>query len=156
MSDEIKEVETMENDYLKVIEDLKANSVKKEEYDKMLEENRKLLNSIVNGQQIQVAEEEPEIESSDFYRNQIDHAQTNLDYITAVCNYRDAVLKESGEDIFTLHKPGERVDEFELQAARDTADVFKQCIEDSEGDPKTFNALLQRRFVDTSGNSYRR
>ena len=47
------EVEDMTPDYLAAINELKQNSVDRSEYDKLKAENKKLINAVVNGQQIE-------------------------------------------------------------------------------------------------------
>ena len=46
--------------YIEAIKEMKANSVSKEAYVKLQQENKQLLNSLVNGQSIEVEKEEPE------------------------------------------------------------------------------------------------
>lgn len=41
--------------YIDAIRDLKANSVSKDRYDKLMEENKNLLNSLVNGEVVATA-----------------------------------------------------------------------------------------------------
>ncbi len=62
MENEIKnEVETNEKDYLAEIENLKANTVSKEAYEKMRAENAKLIKTIATNQKIEQESKKPEM-----------------------------------------------------------------------------------------------
>lgn len=52
-------VEDMTPDYLEAIKSLKENSVDRSKYDELRAENKKLLQSIVNGQQVEIEEQKP-------------------------------------------------------------------------------------------------
>ena len=48
-------------DYIQTIEQMRQNSVSKDKYDKLKEENKKLLNTLATGGQIQVEEEKVDV-----------------------------------------------------------------------------------------------
>jgi hypothetical protein len=50
---------TEEVDYIAAIQELQNNTVSKDQYQKLREENKKLLDALVSGQQINVPAEEP-------------------------------------------------------------------------------------------------
>ena len=52
-------VEDMTPDYLAAIQELKQNSVDRSKYDELRAENKKLLQSIVNGQQVEIEAPKP-------------------------------------------------------------------------------------------------
>ena len=51
------QVEDTSTDYIQAINDLKAKSVDRSKYDELRAENKKLLESIVNGREIEMPEE---------------------------------------------------------------------------------------------------
>ena len=59
LTNESGAVEDMTPDYLAAIQELKQNSVDRSKYDELRAENKKLLQSIVNGQQVEVEEPKP-------------------------------------------------------------------------------------------------
>ena len=65
-----KEVEDNTQDYLKAIQDLKQNSVDRSEYEKLKAENKKLINAVVNGQDIEV-EGQPKVRDTDEIRDEL-------------------------------------------------------------------------------------
>ena len=62
MAEEEKKIneqgEDMTEDYLEAIKNLKENSVDRSKYDALKAENKKLLDAVVNGQEINVQEKE--------------------------------------------------------------------------------------------------
>ena len=146
-----EEIMTNDNeDYINAINELKANSVDKAKYEKLKEENRKLLDSLVNNTpNIGVTPDKPD-------PNQLRHAlfdlnmngMTNLDYCKKALALREAVLEEEGRDIFV---PGghSEVSDSDYQTAQRVADVLQECLDNCNDDNKLFTALLQNRIVDT-------
>lgn len=58
LTNQTEQIETQQNEnqqYIDAIRDLKANTVSKERYDKLMEENKNLLNSLVNGEPVAAA-----------------------------------------------------------------------------------------------------
>lgn len=155
MSEENFELEAQDTsiDYLSVINELKANSVSKLDYETLREENRRLLNNIVNNVPVQQEEPEVKMRSSEDIRDELFNTNkclSNMEYIGLAVELRDSVLAETGDDIFTVHRPGEVPSEDALASAERTADVFKQCLENCSGDPNMFTALLQQRMQDVA------
>ena len=48
-----------DNDYIEAIKEMKANTVSKEDYNKLKEENKKLLQAVVNGETIELEKQKP-------------------------------------------------------------------------------------------------
>ena len=142
------EVEDMTPDYLAAIKELKQNSVDRAEYDKLRAENKKLLDSIVNGQSVEV-ESVPEKKSIEELRNAyLKEDQTNLEYITNTLKLREALIAEGKPDPFL--PIGEQImptDE-DVATANKVAQVLQECVDYAEGDSAVFTNELQRRLVD--------
>ena len=89
-----KEVEDNTQDYLKAIQDLKQNSVDRSEYEKLKAENKKLINAVVNGQDIEV-EGQPKTRDTEEIREELfNHEHTNLDYIKLVLELRNNLISK--------------------------------------------------------------
>ena len=85
-----EQVEDMTPDYLSAIKDLKKNSVNREEYDKLKAENKRLLDTIVNGQDVEV-EEEPKYRDVGEIREELfNHEHNNLDYVKLALELRNS------------------------------------------------------------------
>lgn len=142
-----KQVDDMTPDYLAAINELKQNSVDRSKYDALKAENKKLLDSIVNGTEIaQPVEEKKSIE--ELRANYLKSDQSNLEYITNALALREALMAEGKPDPFL--PVGEQIlpTDDDVTKANDVATVLKECVDYAEGDSDVFTNELQRRLVD--------
>ena len=94
-----EKVEDMTPDYLAAINELKQNSVNREDYNKLKAENKKLLDSIVNGVPVEV--QSPQRKSIEELRAAyLKEDQTNLEYISNTLKLREALIAEGKPDPF--------------------------------------------------------
>ena len=142
-----EKVEDMTPDYLAAINELKQNSVNREDYNKLKAENKKLLDSIVNNVPVEV--QSPQRKSIDELRAAyLKEDQTNLEYISNALKLREALISEGKPDPFL--PIGEQIlptDE-DVAAANKVASVLQECVDYAEGDSAVFTNELQRRLVD--------
>jgi hypothetical protein len=145
-----QEVNSVDTDYIDAINELKANSVDKESYDKLRAENQKLLASLISGNKI----EEPEIEVK-YDPNELrkklfnkDQSLSNLEYIDTALKLRDALIQKGERDPFL--PVGSRVDENveQHETAERVASILQECVDFAQGDSGIFSAELQRRTSD--------
>ena len=136
-------------DYIAAIKELKQNSVDRSKYEALRAENKKLLDSIVNGTEIAqpaVVEQKKSIgELRDAY---LKEDQSNLEYITNTLKLREAIIAEGKPDPFL--PIGEQImptDE-DVKTAEKVANVLQECVDYAEGDSAVFTNELQRRLVD--------
>ena len=136
-------------DYIQTIAELKQNSVSKDMYNKLKEENQKLLKSIINGDEIEVQS----VEKTDVgkLRKELygEDAQelTNLDYVTKMLALRNTLIEEGKEDPFLPkgHKVTLKAQDYEV--ADRVARVLQECVDYANGDSKLFTSALQSRMV---------
>ena len=141
------EVEDMTPDYLAAINELKQNSVDRSKYEELRAENKKLLDSIVNGTEVALpAAEKKSIE--ELRANYLKEDQSNLEYITNALKLREALMAEGKPDPFL--PVGEQIlpTDQDVAAAQKVADVLQECVDYAEGDSAVFTNELQRRLVD--------
>lgn len=142
-----EKVEDMTPDYLAAINELKQNSVNREDYNKLKAENKKLLDSIVNNVPVEV--QSPQKKSIEELRAAyLKEDQTNLEYISNALKLREALISEGKPDPFL--PIGEQIlptDE-DVAAANKVASVLQECVDYAEGDSAVFTNELQRRLVD--------
>lgn len=153
MEEKEKEVEKKEEGsvgkYLEEINKLKANSVAKEEYDKLKEENAELLKNIVNSMVPEKKEEpkKPVADIKELRAKLRKEDPSNLEYVDNVLKLRDAVIEQGGADPFLPigHKivPTEQ----DIEAANRVAKVLKECVDYAEGDSQLFTNELYRRIL---------
>ena len=163
MADEIKEEKKEEkqefdaSDYIDAIKKLKENSVDKDLYEKKDQENKKLIQALVDGEQLEKAGE-PQAKSASELRKELfgNDNLNNLEYVSKALDLRKAVMDEEGYDIFLPY--GEKIAPTpdDVEAANRVADAFKKCIEYADGDSDIFTQELQRITVDTAPMMKRR
>ena len=141
-------VEDMTPDYLAAINELKQNSVDRSKYDELKAENKKLLDSIVNGTEVALPATEEKKSIDELRAAYLKEDQTNLEYITNALALREALMAEGKPDPFL--PVGEQIlpsDEDVAKAAK-VAQVLQECVDYAEGDSAVFTNELQRRLVD--------
>ena len=139
------EVEDMTPDYLEAIKDLKQKSVDRTEYEKLKAENKKLLDSIVNGQTIDV-EAQPQARDVNEIREELfNHEHTNLDYVKLMLELRSTLIAKGERDPFLPYGSQIAPTIEDEEKAEKAAQIYQECIDYADGDPKLFTQELQRR-----------
>lgn len=134
-------------DLLQALNEVKANSVPKAEYDKIKEDNRILLNNIVNGTPINSTAVEESGPSVSELKDKLGRAHNDLEYAETFLKLREAVIKETGKDP-TANYATDNLD-YELEQAELVANTMRECIELANGNPEVYKAQLMSRVVDT-------
>ena len=135
-------------DYIAAIKELKENSVDRSKYDALKAENKKLLQAVVNGQQIegQVQVEQPSIEElrSKLFRSE-DNALTNLEYIDTALKLRTALIEKGEPDPFVPTGSKYNPTQADYEKAERVATILQEMVDDSQGDSHVFLNEYQRR-----------
>lgn len=152
MAENENTVENQDTDYIATIKELKDTTVPKEQYAKLREENKRLLQSVLNGEQIEgaAATSKPDIGE---IRKELfggDAQLTNLQYVTKALELRDELLAQGKPDPFLPY--GEKIapTNEDIEAADRVAKVLKECVDYADGDSLIFTNELQRVMVDTA------
>lgn len=147
---ETQELEQENNQYIDALNELKANTVDKSKYEALQAENKKLLNSLVNGQTVDVPREE-KIDVNELRSKVLtqDNNMNNLTYIENVMKLRKAVMDEGQKDPFLPSGHDVIPSKEEIEAANRVASVFQECIDYADGDSTIFTNELMRRTVDS-------
>lgn len=144
------EMSEAETDYVAAIQELQNNSVSKTQYEKLRTENKKLLNALVNGQQIDLPKEEkPNIDELRKKLFNKDANLSNLEYVDTALKLRNALIEKGERDPFL--PVGDRVSETAemYDIAQRVADGLQECVDFADGDSGIFTAQLQRITKDT-------
>ena len=141
--------ETIDNNqYIEALNQLKANSVDKAEYDKLKAENKKLLDSIVNGSEVALPAAEKA--SIDDLRKKLagssENNMSSLEYADTALKLRERLLEEGQEDPFVPHGSQYSPTQIDYDRARRVAAVLQECVDDAEGDDASFLAELKKRL----------
>lgn len=138
----------------KALKEARENSVPKSEYERILEENKKLVSEIINGGadagggQQDAPKKDPDKAISEL-RNELYGPNcselSNLEYWTKTLELRKAVIEKGEPDPFLPVGAKISPDEDDVAKANNVADVVEQCIKEADGNSEVFTALLQSR-----------
>lgn len=141
--------EVENTDYIAAINELKQNSVDRAKYDQLRAENKRLLDSLVNGRPAEENQKEEPKKSIEELRelwNKPD--QSNLEYIQNTLNLRQALIDEGKPDPFLPIGNQIMPTDNDIATANKVAQVFQDCLDYAEGDSSVFTNELMRRTVD--------
>lgn len=134
--------------YIEAIKEMKANSVSKEAYVKLQQENKQLLNSLVNGQGIEIEKEEPV--DIDGLRQKLfsakKHDMTNLEYVSNALKLREALMERGEMDPFVPSGKKIHPTDDDFKKADKVATVLQECVDYADGDAMVFTDELKRRI----------
>lgn len=146
-------VEDNTNDYIAQIKNLKENSVSKDDYNKLKADNKKLIDALANGTQL-----ESVVDSKVSSVDKIDELRTklfskgsnlnNLEYCKAAVELRDALIENGDKDPFLPFGHNVIATDSDNETSNRVATILKECIDYADGDSDIFTNELQRRTVD--------
>lgn len=145
-------IESQGNDtYLvEALKKAKENSVSKEEYEKLLAQNKAITEAYIEGKNIDLGiEQKPTLRKSEEIREELfGKEHNNLEGWKLTLELREAVLSESGKDIFVGEGHEYSPTENDFEKAQNVADVVQECIERSNGSSEDFTAFLMSKTND--------
>lgn len=134
-----------DSDYVQAISELKANTVSKDHYNKLRTENKRLLDALVNGQQIDIkTEEKPNVDELRKKLFKKDGQLSNLEYVDTALKLRKALIENGEPDPFVGHGSKLQVTNEMIESAERVAEGLQYCVDFAEGDSGIFTAQLQR------------
>lgn len=151
MAEEIINEMTNETDYIQAIKDLKENTVSRDAFMKLKEENKRLISSLVEGKG-EDGKPQKEVVDIGQLRNDLfnrDKVRTNLDHITASLKLRQANLDAGKGDDYIPMGVRYAPTSSDKEAAERVAAELQKCVDYADGDPDVFNSELQRVLKDT-------
>lgn len=153
MTDEIQNNENGNVDettanYIAAIKELKEKTVDRSEYEKVVADNKKLLDSVINGSTTEQTEEQPK-ESVEVLRKSIFGGElNNLDYAIKTLELRKQLIESGQTDPFLPVGHQIAPTDEDVACANKVAEVLQECIDYAEGDAQVFTNELQRRTID--------
>lgn len=140
-----EQIDDQSNDYLETIKQLKESTVPKEKYDKLKEENRKLLKDVVNGRTDEQAAPAPKPVDLNELRNSLFNSEnSNLEYAKKALQLRKELMDQGKPDPFLPTGHRVQVTRQDEESAQRVADALEHCIEFANGDSLLFTNELQR------------
>ena len=146
-------VEDNTSDYIEQIKKLKESSVSKDDYDKLRLDNKRLIDALANGTQLE-GKVEPKIsavENINELRKKLFSKGSNLDnleYCKTAVELRDALIENGERDPFLPFGHNVIATDSDHETAERVATVMRECIDYADGDSDIFTNELQRRTVD--------
>ena len=130
----------------KALQEVKANSVSKSEYERLKKENHDLTKAIIEGTPREVSNkpEEKKPEIKELARACLEDGISNYEMAKRQLAYREAVIEQKGKDPFVPNKPN--ISQNDYERAEAVATAYKECITECEGNPEVFDALLASRI----------
>ena len=138
-------------DYIQTIEQMRQNSVSKDKDDKLKEENKKLLNTLATGGQIQVEEEKVDVNKlwEDIF-NVRKKPLTDMEVVEKLLKIRESCLENEYRDIFVYGGPEFVPEASDYASAQQAAEVYQKCLDEADKSPRAFKAALLDSMVENS------
>ena len=138
----------------KALKELRENSVPKEDYARLEEENKQLVAQIINGEGGGNGQPTPEQVDIKVLREELYGPKgadlSNLDFWKKTLQLRQAVIEQEGYDPFLPHGAKIKPNEQDVERAEAVAKTVQECIDKSEGSSEVFTALLQQETANDS------
>lgn len=144
-------VEEMNNEqYIAAIEEMRANTVSRDAYNKLRSENKQLLDALVSGKELPkeptVAPTPAELRKKLFGGEDM----SNLEYVETALTLRNSLIEAGERDPFLPY--GDKVDitPEQIDTANKVAAGLQEMVDFAEGDSGVFSAEYQRRVKDVA------
>lgn len=144
-------VEEMNNEqYIAAIEELKANTVSRDSYNKLRSENKQLLDALVSGKEI--PQEPKKAPTPAELRKKLFGGEdmSNLEYVETALSLRNSLIETGERDPFLPY--GDKVDitSEQIDIANKVAAGLQEMVDFAEGDSGVFSAEYQRKVKDVT------
>ena len=142
------------NDYLAKLAEIRETMIDRAEYDRIKNDNKKLINALANGETVAgaPASAADNAERINDLRKKLfnkDAQMSNLEYAETALQLRDLIIDNGGADIFLPRGHEVLATNADVEAASRVADVLRYCVEYAEGNSDIFTDELQRRMIDS-------
>lgn len=147
--EEAREPQGGDANLVEALKKLKNESVPKEDYDKLLAQNKELIEAYTEGKNIDLGNDAQKHRTADEIREELfTKEHNNLNGWKLALELREAVLDETGEDIFVASPNGHQYKptQEDYDKAQNVADVVADCIEKADGNDQNFNAFFTSRI----------
>ena len=154
-NENVVNVEDNTTDYIEQIKKLKESSVSKDDYNKLKADNKKLIDALANGNQVEgvVEPKVSAVEKINNLRKKLfskENGLNNLEYCKAAVELRDALIENGERDPFLPFGHNVVATDSDNETANRVSTILKECIDYADGDSDIFTNELQRRTVDIS------
>ena len=137
-------------DYIEALSSMKQNTVSKEDYNKLKTENKKLLDALIEGKQIEAPASQVDINSirQELYGDR-DASIDPLVYVTKTLQLRQAIIDSGADDPALPSGHMYTPNSLDKETSQKVADVLQECVDVADGNTAVFMSELQRVLKDT-------
>lgn len=141
--------------YIDAIKNYNENYVPKTRYEKLEEENRELVNALVNNEQITTVMTQENKQPIEELVKEMRVSPSkgfifDTNFVEKALEFRERILEEQGVDCFVSSGHNVNPSQESYMSAQKTADIYRECLDYANGDNKVFINELQRRMVETN------
>ena len=136
------------DDYLNNLQALKDNTVSRDDYQRLVEDNKKLAKALANGEftSAEEAKSKPVLTSEEARAKLFNgKKKPDLQLFSEVLDLRSAVLAEGGRDPFIFSDPEYIPTEQDKLDAERISKSIEEALEYADGDPTIFRTEMMRR-----------
>lgn len=138
-----------EQDPIAIITEMRANTVPKDKYNKLVEDNAKLMRALANGETIKV-EETPKPNIEELRKEYFDFEnKSDVQVAKDILALREAVIESGNQDPFLPNGRGAVITDQDRSDAQAVADLLQYAIDQSGDDNAVFLAQFSSKLVDT-------
>lgn len=155
VNENVNETEGGDSKYIEAITELKKNSVSKDKYKELEEENSKLLSALIDGGQVQVesgtAKQEDVDKTIDSLRKELyggDSDMSDLEIATKTLELRSAIIERDGEDADPFLPNGIAPTAYDKEKAALVAQELQDAVDRAEGSNEVFRGLFVSKIKD--------
>jgi len=143
------EVENQEEvNAIEIIAEMRANTVPKDKYNKLVEDNQKLMKALANGETVAV--EAPKTPNIDELRKNFFEFETknDLQIATDMLALRNGLIEAGESDPFLPNGKKYEINANDIADAQRVADLLQYAIDQSNGDNGVFLAQFSSQLID--------
>lgn len=138
-----------DNDLVEALKQVKANSVSKDDYNKLRADNKKLIDALVSGEQLSQPQMPAQRSVEELQKAIYEHKGTDLEMASDILELYDR-QKEMGNNLFissTNNMSPSEVQDAEYNAET-VANYLRDVIEKCEGDSNKFHTYFNDGIVE--------
>lgn len=141
-------------DYIAAIAEIRRTTVPMDDYNKLREEKRQLINALVSGKTPEgLVPEAPKVSPDDLRKKLFGSGAdnlSNLEYVETALTLRDSLIGAGERDPFLPVGDKVQITSDTIDTAERVATTLRECVDFAQGDSGIFTAELQRRTKDIS------
>jgi len=156
-----QELPPEDQNLVEAMQELKANTVQKREYERVLARNKELTDALARNREIEeAAKEAPDTDTIDSLRSDLKNKEmTNMEYWQKVLKLRNKVIESGQPDPFLPSDSKSNYSEENVRTAERVAKGIQNLLDQANGNAELFNALYQGSCEDVTivrNKNYRR